>query len=328
MKTLHRIGVQPLLMSTYCTLLGVVTVLGISMAPAHAVSFIQALIQDGSFGTEDCKYSGGIGVPGGCNAGDEVPGANSVSASANVNAQPPNFPQAFGDASATLGALGNRAEGISRVGVFGNPAVKANAKYVIADLIFTGPVGQTEVTGSLNFLVDGSITGFQVPGGPVRSGEFSVTILANGGFVGSGSILGNNIGTLIANTGLFVGTGMSSSVNNALFTTGPITFTLDTPQSIQLATLATASAVSGFTGLGLPSGTITAQLLVDFGNTTNLSLTGPIFNLPQGFSVSSAAAGISNNQLGASIPSPVTLPLLLAGLAGLGLIGWRRRKAA
>jgi hypothetical protein len=47
------------------------------------------------------------------------------------------------------------------------------------------------------------------------------------------------------------------------------------------------------------------------------------FFLPEGYTVNSIDAGITNNSLLTSIQAPAAFPLLLAGVAG---IGWRRRR--
>ena len=252
------------IISTHAALLSVVVVLGIQTAPAYAASLIQADVGDP--GTQDCEYSGGAGTPSNCAPGDEV-AAGLVSAGATVPSTNENFPQAIGASSATLGSLGNFAHGISRDNFVGvGPTVFANAKFVIDDLIFTGP-GAT-VTTSLNFFVDGFITGSSITGGPVTPGAFFLEILANGGFVGNGTVNGDNVGSAIANDGFFAATGTSSSVSG-LFTTGPIVFDVGVAQSLQLRTFAKATSVLTSDPL-VPDGTTVAQVIVDFSNTTNL----------------------------------------------------------
>ncbi|MDP6344553.1 MAG: hypothetical protein QF491_13525, partial [Alphaproteobacteria bacterium] len=65
----------------------------------------------------------------------------------------------------------------------------------------------------------------------------------------------------------------------------------------------------------------TADLRVDDTNPSgNSSGTGLFelasipFDLPQGYTVNSADAGITNNRLSSAVPEPATLPLLLAGI--------------
>ena len=112
----------------FAALASVAMILFAHATPVHATALIKALIQNGSFGTEACEYNGGVGVPSGCTSGDNAPLLSTVTASAPVPNSNANFPQAIGTAGASHGTLANRALGISRQEVFGNPAVKANAE--------------------------------------------------------------------------------------------------------------------------------------------------------------------------------------------------------
>ena len=53
------------------------------------------------------------------------------------------------------------------------------------------------------------------------------------------------------------------------------------------------------------------------------------FNLPDGFTVQSADAGIVNNSFSSGVvPVPAALPLFLSALVALGLVARRRNKVA
>ncbi len=304
-------------------LFGVASILTVWAAPVNAVPFLQALIQNTGFGTVACSFSGGSSPPSGCNAGDDV-GGSIVSDGATQGGS--TGPQAIGAASARVGSLSNFAEGISRVSTSGNPVVRSTAKFFFDDLVFTGPAGATEVTASVNFFVDGAIGGSRVIGGPNRTGEYSLTLFADNSLIGSGSVKGDIAGSAIQNTGLFGGTGTSSSVNG-LFVSNSFTFSLGTAHSLQFNALATASAVSASTSLG-PFGATASTLTVDFANTTSLGST--VFNLPDGFTANSQQSGIVNNSFGvtATVPEPGTLELLGLGLAGFSLAHFCRRRIA
>ena len=322
MKLTYRNLFPPALISAHAALLSLVVVLGTVTVPAHGASLIQAFILGGG----SCQYSGGDPgpAPSPCALTDKVD-AGSVSAAA-TKTNNAAFPQVIGASSATLGSLGNFAHGISRDNFAGGGlSFFAEANFKIDDLMFTGPGGPGEqFTTRLNFFVDGAITTSTSADDPGTEGKFFLAIRANGGSVGSGTITRFSDGSFAENLGYFAGLG--SSVNQ-LFTTGDITFTTGVAQSLQFSTFAKADA--GLSGNpDVVDGTTVGEVKVDFSNTTNLPTAGPIFNLGPGFSVSSASAGIANNQFGGVIPVPAALPLLLTGLASLGLFGWRRRKAA
>ncbi|HYD06192.1 MAG TPA: PEP-CTERM sorting domain-containing protein, partial [Reyranella sp.] len=59
---------------------------------------------------------------------------------------------------------------------------------------------------------------------------------------------------------------------------------------------------------------------------TSYAYVDPLFSAPAGYSVLTSA-GIGNG-LVATTPVPAALPLFLGGLGALGLVGWRRKKAA
>lgn len=70
-----------------------------------------------------------------------------------------------------------------------------------------------------------------------------------------------------------------------------------------------------------------AQALTSFGETLSFPDVGPVFNLPDGYTVNSVSGLIVDNRwvgvLQATVPEPSTLVLLLVG--GAGVLRWPRR---
>lgn len=68
----------------------------------------------------------------------------------------------------------------------------------------------------------------------------------------------------------------------------------------------------------------------DFSNTFSFATSGPVFNVPDGFTVNSAQGNIVDNRfVGAQqtiIPEPSSLALLGVGAIGLAGAGWRRKR--
>ena len=108
--------------------------------------------------------------------------------------------------------------------------------------------------------------------------------------------------------------------------------------STPLVTLPTGVPHGVFLGLELVvgAGTITdgenLSASGNFANTLSFPLSGPVFDLPPGFTANSLSGLIVNNQwIGAphvapqGVPEPATLMLLGLGVGGLVAASWRKR---
>ena len=68
----------------------------------------------------------------------------------------------------------------------------------------------------------------------------------------------------------------------------------------------------------------TSSGISNFSSTVTFPTSGPVFDLPPGYTVNSPSAGIVNNQY--VLPEPSALALLAAGSSGLALLGRRRAR--
>ncbi len=244
--------------------------------------------------------------------------ANGVTASAAASA---DFCRLTGSSSVTASA----APGMG--GFSGGASTRAS--FAFDDLVFSGPSSPVTVNGMNVFFV-GSLTAAVSPpqnviqfarvDSGILVGGFSLISFARLDYVGSTGTASINDG------GLLVGAGTLSSFPggatysfNGILTTGsfsvPVGLPLDFSVNLDLqgnATLTSASGGSGeaSTDFGLPGG-------------LSIALGGPIFDLPDGYSVNSTQARIVDNvcYTPASVPAlPLAGALVLGvGLAALGL---------
>ena len=92
--------------------------------------------------------------------------------------------------------------------------------------------------------------------------------------------------------------------------------------SLQLNVSATAYySVTGSSGPG--PYTLDLFSLSDFSNTLKFSTVGPVFNLPEGYTINSPSAGIVDNHF--VVPEPSTITLAALGLLGLGYVTLRTK---
>lgn len=200
----------------------------------------------------------------------------------------------------------------------------AEGTLIIDDLIFTGPGHSTVVT--LNILVSGYLFNLPQANNHVTAYTSSYVTLGvnwNHGateFSGSQSKIVEQtdyLGPLETHEnagGDFAGVDFPH-----LISLGEYSVSLNTPYTLRL--FLGVSARTNLTGHGIGF----ARADSDFGHTVSFPQTGPVFNIEEGYSVSSVSADIVDNQwLGTPVeatlvPLPPALWLLVPALSLLGL---------
>lgn len=228
-------------------------------------------------------------------------------------------------------------------GTLGAKALNANfateltttASMEFHDLIFTGP-GDGPIATSFQFALDGSMVlsrpggiFFAASGGTVTvfgllNGQNLNGVPVSGGAAAAGGVhvsFDQNAHPTVGSNGLLSGFGETEIVQNQLVFTGsdvlqsiPILVPLDQPVSLYLA-LRLRAALAG-----------NGRSELDFSNSLTFPTTGPVFALPEGYTVHSASAGIVDNVWIGAIPEPSSVLLLGAGALGLAArLRWKRR---
>ena len=251
----------------------------------------------------------------------QIPGAfqGTTIGSATVNAIASAAPGQLGLAGISTMNLTNFAVNGFNAGAGGNATFNM-------DLVISGPQGtsgliiptsiNTNLTGSFGANANGSGLG------GVFSGSAGAGLISNsggGGFFSLGQFSGNSTGAF-SGSGVFGGLGVP--VASPVFTVvenQPFTVTM----SFGLNTLAFANNFSGPGSAGASA---------NFAHTLGFPTSGPVFNLPAGFTVNSLDGTVVNNlftPVGTVVtPEPNTLLLMCSGVFALsGRIVSRRKRA-
>lgn len=206
-------------------------------------------------------------------------------------------------------------------------AAGASARLRVDDIMVTNdldPGNDDPIDVSMSFSLDGVASIFGGLGFPVESGSdvrasVGVSVVYGFGAPGPGSTaIPDTIGSVswrfdhgslnISQNGALDGAIPTSEMFvNGTFETPVYSVPVDEPLVLYLEIVASASAVSR------DGSAVGAQ--ADFFNTLTLPTTGPVFDLPTGYTVNSVNGNILDNAFVAPIPIPAAWVLMLSGLA-------------
>ena len=257
-------------------------------------------------------------------------------------------------ARADQGSVGARAD--SNVSIFGNLScagctigTTAFARATFDDLVFSGPTD--DVLTSINLHIAGSLSADGSLGAPferfdsIGSATFNATIAEPSGF--GPLILGGSSSGLSARhnesndpASVFMQTRRDGDLGSATFdadfiavdelvTGGVFSVPVDELLILTLDMRVSTSALVN-TRFSDVLHSVSSSADGNFLNTFSLPTSGPVFNLPEGYTVNSLSGLIVDNRwVGAptsAVPEPGSLALLSAGIAGLAGLGWRHSR--
>src|SRR5262249_9153108 len=207
--------------------------------------------------------------------------------------------------------------------VFTTYSAQSGAHATFTDMVITPPPGATgPVLTSFNLHIDGSLSvaSFFTPSlSSDAQSQVQVALYGPGAGVGPGTNVGGAFLALRGDHGTPAtgsGGGALASLANAasIASNGNVAFSMDFSSGTFLAPLGVPFSV----GLDLETSTSLSNDVIesfitsanaDFGGTLTFATDGPVFNLPPGFTVNSAAAHIIDNTFSPSVPEPLTIAL-------------------
>lgn len=295
--------------------------------PVEATTFTAGLGCNGP-GISDTQSWPNIAVPTACQVARQPVSGFSPNGTAAADSQ----------ASASAGPQGIRVSAETVLTVAGATAGQASSaalaygESIFDDFLITGP-GASSVPAALNLFLSGTLgnLAFGDQSGPLTTniangvGSIYLEIEINGAYAGSGqAYYAANVGSVVA----------VDLLANSTFTNGSIAEFVQSGQlmlpvgqifSVRIYVSANASGTLSITGTPADQfDTVNASAFGEsqFGSTITFAKSGPVFDLPPGYTVDSPSAGVVNNQL---VPEPGAASLL--GAAALALGAGRRRSA-
>jgi hypothetical protein len=194
------------------------------------------------------------------------------------------------------------------------------AAWSFDDFVFSGP-GSSPVPAALNLFVRGSMGGNVSTDdqGPLTSfvyagGDVDITIKLNGAFAGNGFAFVNNANGTIRQEAFDLLEGFHGAGGGVFIASDDLL--LPVGQFFGVEVELSAKANTGVRIEGMPedefdSVTASGGGVASFGNTVSFPTSGPVFNLPPGYTVNSVSAGIVDNRF---VPEPGRIVLTFTGL--------------
>lgn len=277
-------------------------------------------------------------------------GLGEVSTSCGVTSYPitgfnPGSASADSFASASAGFSGLHLSATQVLSVAGvksgsrGNSTQTYAAWTFDDFLISGP-GSASVISSLNQFVSGTLyaTGFTDDQGPLTSfvtsqGEFFIEITLNGARAGGGDVSYTfSNGTILETSSeLLEGVSAGGAISTVI-SSDELLLPVGQVFSIEVEASANASGrvqINGMPADENDAATASGGGFSDFLSTVSFPKSGPVFNLPAGYTVNSVSAGVVNNRL---VPEPTALALVSVCTSVLfavrrRLCDWKRRHA-
>jgi len=214
-------------------------------------------------------------------------------------------------------------------------SAQAFAEWTYDDFVVLGPAGSTApVLAALNLQISGllsTLTSFFDLNGPLTSSsssnaDFFFQIEINGIDVGYGEIIRRQQNGVVTETvdGLFLSLYQGGAQVHAAVKSQFLMLPVNQALSVHVFAIAGARSAASVGGTPADANDRTDVASLgdaDFSATVQFPTTGPVFDLPAGYTLHSVSANIVDNQF---VPEPSTFALgAAASLAGL----WARRRA-